>query len=255
MAFTPPRCPNTGCPFHREPPTDRRFYRRRGSFVPKCRGVPVPRFHCNGCHKSFSRQTFRADYRDHRPDLNAQLFSLLTSGIGLRQSARMLMLSRRCTEMKFRKMARHLARLHPNLTGQFVARASFLLDEMETFEGSRRARPLTLPVLIESASMFIVDACCAPIRPSGRMTPKRRAAIRHCQKRYGQRTNRSVHALRRVLRAAARHCQDLPVVALTSDEKIIYPKLAQEAFGHHGQRHLRCCTRYHQALVHRQSEL
>jgi hypothetical protein len=30
------------------------------------------------------------DYRDHRPDLNPKLFELLASGVGLRQSSRLL---------------------------------------------------------------------------------------------------------------------------------------------------------------------
>jgi transposase-like protein len=59
----------------------------------------VPRFRCRTCRKGFSRQTFRADYRDHRPSLNDPLFRLIASGIGLRQAARNLALSPRCTEL------------------------------------------------------------------------------------------------------------------------------------------------------------
>jgi hypothetical protein len=44
------------------------------------------------------------DYRDHRPDLNPKLFELLASGVGLRQSSRVLGLSRRCLELKHRKI-------------------------------------------------------------------------------------------------------------------------------------------------------
>jgi len=61
------------------------------------------------------RQTFRMDYRDHRPDLNALLCQSLVSGVGLRQTSRNLRLSLRCTELKFRKIARHLRRLNLNL--------------------------------------------------------------------------------------------------------------------------------------------
>lgn len=116
-----------------------------------------------------SRQTFRMDYRDHRPDWNARAFTLLTSGLGFRQTARILGISRRCLELKFRKIARHLARLNQNLRGDLVAQDTTLqLDEIETYEGRRNTRPLTVPILIERDSRFIVGAVSATIRLAAR---------------------------------------------------------------------------------------
>ena len=113
--FQPPRCPNRECSQHTAPRPG--FCFKRGSYHPKCRPRPVPRFECRTCRRSFSRQTFRSDYRDHRPDLNARLFVLIASGIGLRQASRNLGLSLRCSELKYRKIARHLRRLNLNLRG------------------------------------------------------------------------------------------------------------------------------------------
>src|SRR5688572_32743203 len=98
------------------------------------------------------------DYRDHRPDLNARLFQLLASGLGLRQSSRNLRLSFRCTELKFRKIARHLRRLNLNLRKCLRGDATFQLDEFETYEERRNTRPLSVPVLIETKTRFIVWA-------------------------------------------------------------------------------------------------
>ena len=118
--FKPPRCPNPVCPAHHIEtltPSEwglqrsAEFYRTAGYYWPKCRSVPVPRFKCRICNRGFSRQTFRADYCDNKPHLNAKLFDLLASGVGLRQSGRMLKLSRRCTEEKARKVSRHLGRI------------------------------------------------------------------------------------------------------------------------------------------------
>ena len=81
------------------------------------------------------------DYGDHRPDLNWPLLQSLASGLGLRQSSRNLRLSLRCTELKFRKLARHVRRLNLNLRGDLPANASFQMDEFETFEGRRNTRP------------------------------------------------------------------------------------------------------------------
>ena len=71
----PPRCPNRACPEHHHPTP--RFYVRTGFYRPRCRSHPVPRFRCRTCERGFSRQTFRVDYRDHRPSLNDPLVRLL----------------------------------------------------------------------------------------------------------------------------------------------------------------------------------
>ena len=96
--FQPPRCPYRACSQHHRPAG--RFYVRFGSYRPKCRPWPVPRFRCKNCGRYFSRQTFRMDHRDHRPDLNARLLRCIASGLGLRQTSRLLGLSLRCTELK-----------------------------------------------------------------------------------------------------------------------------------------------------------
>ncbi len=227
--FQPPRCPYVRCRAHSNP--SRHFYRSKGSYQPKCRPHPIPRFTCKHCERSFSRQTFRADYRDHYPHLNARLYELLCSGMGFRQSARLLGLSTEGVQLKFRKIARHLWRVHRNLTNSFPDGVEFQLDEMETFEGRRNTRPLTLPILIESHSMFIVSAECASIRPSGRMSKARRKAIEEEEKRFGRRKDESRRAIGRVLAVAARHCGLAQRVRLRTDEKKAYPPLARAIFG------------------------
>ena len=227
--FTPPFCPYRSCP--QNSLTSPTFFSRHGSYRAACRPHPVPRFRCRRCRRTFSRQTFRSDFRDHRPDLNARLFSLLASGVGLRQSARLLGLSRRCTELKFRKLARHLRRLNLNLHRPLPGTPRFHFDEFETFEGQRNTRPLTVPMLIESESRFIVWAESAPIEPRGKMTPRRRRAIARAEKRQGLRRNLSERAIRRTLSRGAALVSAAPQVRLETDEKSNYPRLARQAFG------------------------
>ena len=124
------------------------FARFHGTYHPKCRAHPVPRFRCRACRRTFSRQTFRMDYRDHKPDRNAWVVTLLCSGIGLRQTARIVGLTAKNTEKKFRKIGRHLRRLNGNLRGPLPLGARLQFDELETYEGRRSTRPLTLPILI-----------------------------------------------------------------------------------------------------------
>ncbi len=230
--FRPPRCPSTHCIAHRDPESvEGEFFCRNGSYHPKCRAQPVPRFKCRFCRRGFSRQTFRMDYCDNKPHQNAPLFRLLASGMGLRQSARILELSRRCTELKARKISRHLGRLNRNLTDQFDTDARFMLDEMETFEGQRAVLPVTVPVLIESRSMYVIATDVAPIKPSGRMSKARREAIQREEERSGPRQDRSALALGRVFRRFRFFCKDIRAPQFWSDKKHLYCKLLRRYLG------------------------
>ena len=76
------------------------------------------------------------DYRDHRPDLNPKLFELLASGIGLRQSSRLLGLSRRCLELKHRKIGRDVSRVSAMHTANSARRKDIYASPM----GDKRSR-------------------------------------------------------------------------------------------------------------------
>ena len=227
--FQPSCCPYRSCANHLDPQP--KFCVRFGSFKPKCRAQPVPRFRCKSCGRTFSRQTFRADFRDRKPHLNAQLFGLITSGVGIRQSARRVGLSLRCAELKLRKMGRHLRRLNLNLRSGFESEASFHFDELETYEGQRNARPLSIPVLIESNTRFIVWAESAPIRPRGSMTPKRLKAIQESESRHGIRKDMSRRSVRRTLHRGAELATSSEKVVLQTDEKSSYPRISRRVFG------------------------
>jgi len=235
--FQPPRCPYLRCSQHRHPEPG--FFIRKGFYRPLCRPQPIPRFFCKACRRTFSRQTFRADYRDHRPDLNAKLFLYLSSGIGLRQSSRLLGLSHRCTQLKFRKIARHLRRLNLNLQGPLPTGSSLLFDELETYEGRRNTRPVSLSHMIERESRYVIWAESAPIRPHGRMSEARRKAIEQDERRFGPRKDLSRRAIERTFRRAAALVERLPTVELVTDEKLLYPVIAREVFGPERLSHLR----------------
>jgi len=227
--FQPPRCPNRHCRQHRSPQPH--FFVRKGFYHPCCRAHPVPRFRCRTCERGFSRQTFRADYRDHRPGLNAALFLCLATGIGLRQSARNIGLTRRCTELKARKIGRHLRRLNLNLRGPLPEGSVLVFDELETYEGRRNTRPLSLPLLIERESRFVIWGESAPIRPHGRMSAARERAVEQDELRFGPRKDLSRRSCERTLRRGAELVLELERVELESDEKSTYPLLARKVFG------------------------
>ena len=228
VVFIPPRCPYPLCTQHKAP--EAQFFLFHGHYPTKCRGR-VPRFRCRSCLRTFSRQTLRHDYYDKKPDLNAEVFDRLIASGGLRETAFRVHMTRNNLEAKARKIARTLGLLHENMLENFPLDSRFQLDEMVSFEANRRTRPLTVPVLIESGSYFIVGAECAPIRPSGRMTPERRLAIDRDEKRFGKRVDLSRPCLRGLLHGLARHLQSHPTVHLRTDKKEAYRRLAREAFG------------------------
>jgi transposase-like protein len=227
--FKPPFCPRADCSQHRE--ANPNFYLRHGSYSPQCRAHPVPRFRCRSCGRTFSRQTFRADYYDRRPDLNAPILDLVTMGVGIRMCSRRLGLSLRCTELKLRKIGRHLRHLNLNLQRSIHRDVALQFDEFESFEGRRNTRPLTIPVLLESRTRFCIWAEAATIRPKGRMTEKRLQAITNEEKRYGPRKDRSRQSVMRTLRMGRRVISKDAHVTLYTDKKSSYPTLANSAFG------------------------
>ena len=171
------------------------------------------------------------DYRDHRPDLNARLFQSLASGVGLRQTSRNLRLSLRCTELKFRKIARHLRRLNLNLRSKLPAGSKLQLDEFESYEGRRNGRPLSIPVVIDAKTRFVIWAESATIRPRGKMTPSRRLGIERDEARFGYRRDQSRGSVRRSLERAAVLLDPKTKIVLDTDEKSSYVGLARAVFG------------------------
>ena len=227
--FQPPRCPNAACEFHRKPVT--LFFIRRGYYKPNCRAHRVPRFRCKGCRRGFSRQTFRADYRDQKPHLNAPLFFSIASGVGLRQTARKIGMSQRCCELKFRKIAKHLRHLNRNVRAPLPEGSKLQFDELETYETRRNTRPLSVPILIERDSRFIIWSQAATIRPRGKMSEARKAALLADERRFGYRKDKSRQAIRRTFEYGAKLVAHHDKVFLQTDEKSTYPGLAEEAFG------------------------
>jgi hypothetical protein len=232
--FHPPFCPTPGCEANAKPMGT--WYRPRGHYQPKCRAEPVPRFRCLCCGHSFSRQTFRHDYRDHRPEANVPLLRLLVSGVGLRQAGRNVDLGIRAVVKKVRKFAHTLDLLHGNLCPKLPEGLTFLLDEEESFETSK-GFPVTMPVVIHRETWFVVATAVEPIRRLARKGSRLRRYQDHHEGLHGRREDRSRAAVRSVLQSLARRVAAGSLTMLT-DEKSSYGRLLRESFGDRVQ-HLR----------------
>ena len=155
---------------------------------------------------------------------------MLSSGIGLRQTARIVGIHRENLAKKFRKIGRHCRALNHNLLQELPRGSAIVFDELETYEGRRNTRPLTVPVAVERSSRLILDARAAPIRPGGPKNAQRQRFIDIDEKRFGRRQSRSRPAVRSVLRRAAQCFERHECVPLITDEKSSYPRLAKAVF-------------------------
>ena len=226
--FVPPRCPYAGCPAHTRPVQG--FSHRDGRYFPLCRAHPVQRFRCRFCRRRFSRQSFRADRRQKKPHLNAPFLRLMLACVAQRQAARILGVARRTVERRFLWLAGHAAQFHAHrLRGARLA-GPFMLDELETFEGNRY-QPVTVPVLIEPRTFFIIASEAGPLRRKGTMTPTQRRLRSEHEALHGRRPTQSDVVVRSVLERLRACARPRGPVVLHSDEKPLYGQLGRRLFG------------------------
>jgi hypothetical protein len=194
-----------------------------------CRSHAVPRFRCRLCGRGFSRQTFRADRRQKKPFLNAACLDLMVACVGLRQAARVLRVARRTVERRFAWLARHAVQFQANRLAAARIPGPFQLDELESFEANRY-QPVTVPVLIERSSLFIVATAVGPLRRKGRLTPRQRRVRAEHEALHGRRPSQSRRVVHEVLGRLGSVVPAGPVV-LESDEKPLYGRLGRELLG------------------------
>jgi hypothetical protein len=225
--FHPPRCPNPSCSQHRDP--DPWFATRIGRYFPLCRTHPVQRFRCRHCLRTFSRQTFRADCRQKKPHINAACLRLMVSCVGLRQAAQVLQVARRTIERRFDWLARHASDWHLNHLDGALLDGPFQLDELESFEANRY-QPVTVPVLIDRSTLFIVATGVGALRRKGRMTATQRRRRAEHERRHGRRPSQSRRAVRDVLTRLHKVVEPWTPVVLDSDRKPLYGELGERIF-------------------------
>ena len=232
MLFRPRHCPRSACPSF----TTKRFrWRRKGRFTRHCDGRSVPRFVCLECHRTFSSQTFRVDYRLKKPRLHLELFKDFVSKTTMRQSARTIGCHRRTVAHRLELLGRHCRSFHHSMLER--ARRSggisgvFQLDEQETFEHSRRLKPVTVPILIERSSYFIVHAVCAPLAARGGLSPAWRAKKEALEKLFGKRRSGSTAAVRESFEKLATVHGGRGPVSIQTDCKMSYVPILRRIFG------------------------
>lgn len=150
----------------------------------------------------------------------------------MRQSARILGCSRDTVDRLHRKMGRICREYHQIHLQVNRGRVdgTFQLDELETFETHRLARPVTVPVLIERRSYFVLHTEAAPMGPRGRLNPAAQKRKDTDEALYGKRRSGSRQAVKRTLELLREVLPEDQPLNLQTDRKSTYRSLAREIF-------------------------
>lgn len=225
----PPRCPHRDCGHHDKP--EGRWFLRKGTYWPLCRSRPLKRFHCKGCGRSFSVQTFRMDRWDKKPWLNSNVLGDLASGIGLRETARRQGLARSSLTAKSRKIARHCRRLHRNMIRQINTGLTFQMDEAVTFEQDRGTNHVGYAVMIHAPSYMILGHRAESMAPQGMQSEERKKQIQAREAKEGKRrdqTRRALIAVAFSMVESLRHRKEVPTgIQIRTDKKSTYGEILQ----------------------------
>lgn len=232
--FRPPRCPYPKCSGHESKGAF--TYRKRGSYVRRIDGALVQRFQCTICFRSFSSQTFRLDYRLKRPDTIAPIYAALCSKTTLRKTARNLGLGREHVARRLRLLARHARLYHRHRLDEAIRSnggigSAFQFDELETYEEHRKLKPVTVAVLIEQRTGFIVHTDAETLPPRKPLNSRQKRQLERIEEREGLRTSGSLAAVRRTVDALHGVAPRSGFVFVTTDKKSSYRSTLKRALG------------------------
>ncbi len=229
--FRPPRCPVPDCPSSTPggPPFE---WSSRGSYRRKCDRRVVPRFDCHVCEHSFSVQTFRVNYRLHRPELIEPMFDAFVSKTTQRQTARIVVCTRATVRRYLLRLSEHARAFQMAVLDRAEARGGinghFQLDELETFEQDRRKKPVTMPVLIEAVCRFTLHGETAPLpaRTHNRAAASE-ATVEH-ETQDNVRKSGSREAVKQCFAVLARVACKTGQIKVSTDRKSSYATVLEE---------------------------
>ena len=185
--------------------------------------------------KNPASQTFRLDYRLRRPDTLLAVFVALASKTTLRKTARSLGVGRSHVVRRFARLAHHCHDFHAFQLARARERgglgSSFQFDELETYEEHRKLKPLTVPVLIEETTGFIVSTEVATLPARGHRNAAEEAVKARYEAAEGVRRSGSVAAVASTVDALVAAAATSGPVHVTTDKKASYRSRLRRALG------------------------
>lgn len=153
MFVQPKACPTPDCSAHTAP--EGRWWRKQGYYKVRHNHQRIPRYQCKHCGRMFSATEDQPKAGQHRPDLNAQLFRLLVSGVNARRAGIILGCTRGTVDRKIRHLVKeaqaHHARFLAGLQTSYV-----MMDELVTFIHAR-SQPVSVAVVVRVKTGEVVS--------------------------------------------------------------------------------------------------
>jgi hypothetical protein len=180
-----PGCPNFICAFYQK----NTFVKRDGYYYRKDDSRKVSRFKCKECSRKFSSATFKMEYRQKKRRVNIKLFELLSSGVSMRRSARLLRIHRVTVHRKLIYLAAKSRKNHQDflvsLKKDAVTHLQFddLISSVHT-----KLKPVSISLAVDSKRRYILGAKVANIPAFGHLAELSR-------KKYGRRENKHFEML------------------------------------------------------------
>jgi hypothetical protein len=110
-------------------------------------------------------------------------------------------------------------------------KGSFQLDELETYEHSQKLCPVTMPVLIETHSYFVLNVEVATLPCRGNLKPFEEERKRARELVEGKRVSGSRQAVQRCFQRLERILPPRTQVVVATDKKSSYAKILREELG------------------------
>ncbi len=163
MFARPKICPNPDCINHSNPSKD--WFKKNGSYKVKAGATSLTRYQCKTCLKSFSNSAEKPTFKQHKPELNKELFKLLVSGVSLRRCSILLDISFATVMAKFDYLATQARLAHAKHLK--TIKTSFVqVDELETYIHSK-AKPLSVPMAVRVKTGDILGFSVAKMPAKG----------------------------------------------------------------------------------------
>jgi len=218
--FVPPHCPNPKCPHHRHLPEHWRF-KRIGNFWRHQAPHRIQRFLCLHCRRSFSSQTFAADYWLKRADVLPHLLTKTAGGMANRQLSRDLRVAPSTVDRQLSRLGRHCLLYHWKQMSTAQPAAEVVIDGFVTFEHSQYW-PFHHHLAVENRCDFLVYFTDSEVRRSGSMTPFQKRKRARLETEFGRPDPKAVlKDVTHLLKVVASGQRRLSVL---SDDHRAYPR-------------------------------
>ena len=206
-------CPNPKCKA-----TGDDFYKKLGYFKTKHDHQPNPRYECLRCQTEFSSHSDRANKGQKKPEMNAQVFKWVCSGVTINRIAKNLGIDKKTVVRKIAWLAQQAMRAHEEAITSGRLKTSYVqFDEMETFEHTR-LKPLSIAIAVRPKTGEIIDIEVSIMNAKGLIAKESR-------RKYGTRIDTRVAACTSVMHTVSRVAKKNITVAC--DAKKNYPAIVK----------------------------